>query len=164
MLIIVCGLPGSGKSTLARPLSRKLRAEYISSDITRKKMFKKPTYSEEEKAAVYESMAGLAEDSLRSGKNMIVDATFYIRKERKRFATIARNANTQVFIIVCKLDDENAKKRLQGRWMGGPSDADYDVYLKLKEKFEPVGGAHLELDTSLPKDEMMKHVMEYLGR
>lgn len=164
MLIIVCGLPGSGKSTLARALSKELKAGYISSDITRKKMFKEPTYSEDEKAAVYDEMAGWAENSLRSGKNTIVDATFYVRKQRKRFGDIARNAGTQVYVIVCSLDEKDAETRLKGRWMGGPSDADYSVYLKLKEKFEPVEGAHLELNTSLPKDEIIKHAMEYLRR
>ena len=164
MLIIVCGLPGSGKSTLAKALSRKLKADYISSDVTRKKMFKEPAYTEKEKAAVYDEMAGKAEDSVRSGRNAIVDATFYVKKQRERFAAIARNANAKVSIIVCRLDEKGAEKRLKGRWMGGPSDADYSVYLKLKERFEPVDGPHLELDTSLPKEEIIKHAMEYLGR
>jgi len=164
MLIIVCGLPGSGKSSLARALAKSLRAAYISSDITRKKMFKQPSYSEQEKVAVYAGMAARAEDAIRSGRDTIVDATFYLRNERERFAGIAKNASTPVFTIVCRLDERNTERRLGRRRKGGPSDADYEVYLKLKERFEPVEGPHLEVDSSLPKAEILKRVIGYLGR
>lgn len=164
MLIIVCGLPGSGKSTLARALAKRLRAAYISSDLTRRKMFKEPAYSEAEKEAVYNAMAGRAEDAVRSGMDAVVDATFYLKKERERYAEIARNAAAPAFTIVCKLDEEEAKRRLGRRYKDGPSDADYQVYLKLKDRFEPVEGPHLEVDTSMPKEEMLKRTMDYLGR
>lgn len=164
MLIIVCGLPGSGKSTLARALAKRLRATHISSDITRKRMFKEPAYTEEEKAAVYREMAAKAEDTIRSGKDAIVDATFYLRKERERFAGIARNASTPVHTVVCMLDEEETRKRLGRRTAESASDADYGIYLKVRGRFEPVDGPHLEVDTSLPKEKMVRQVMEYLGR
>ncbi|MFH0737885.1 MAG: ATP-binding protein [Candidatus Micrarchaeota archaeon] len=163
MLIIVCGLPGSGKSTLARSLAKKISALDISSDIIRKRMFSQPTYSEGEKATVYAEMASRAEAGLRGGRHVIVDATFYLKKERERFSAIASGAGTASALIVCKLTDKETEKRLGGRKKGGASDADFAVYLKMKGRFEPVDGPHLEIDTSLPKKEMLDRVRAYLG-
>ncbi|MFZ5501496.1 MAG: AAA family ATPase, partial [Candidatus Micrarchaeota archaeon] len=125
---------------------------------------REPKYTEGEKMAVYSGMAGMAEDAVRSGRDAVVDATFYLKSERERYAEIARNAATRFFIIVCRLDEDEARKRLGRRYRGGPSDADYEVYLKVRDSFEPVEGPHLEIDTSLPKPEMLERVMGYLGR
>ena len=163
MLIIVCGLPGSGKSTLARALAKKISAVDISSDIIRKRMFSRPAYTEEEKTIVYAEMARQAEAELKKGSRVIVDATFYLKKERERFSAIAAGAGTASSLIVCRLTEEETKRRLGGRKKGGPSDADFAVFLKMKDRFEPVDKPHLEIDTSLPKKEMLERVMSYLG-
>jgi predicted kinase len=56
MIVIVFGLPGSGKSFFASRLAKMINADYINSDMIRKEMFASSTYSEKEKAAVYNVM------------------------------------------------------------------------------------------------------------
>lgn len=163
MLIIICGLPGSGKSTIARALAKNLGADYINSDIIRKRMFRKPTYTKKEKEAVYREMAAKTENSLRSGNNAVVDATFYLSSTRDMFLDIARNASTRAFIILCKLGKKETIKRLNRRTMESISDADYNVYLKLKSEFEPIKEPHLEVDGSRPKEELVKQIIGYVG-
>lgn len=163
MLIIVCGLPGTGKTTLAAALAEKLGAGHISSDVTRKRMFSRPTYSEDEKEAVYKRMAEEAANALSEGRDAIADATFYRASERARFRRIAESAGTKAFVIVCYLPEAEVKRRLVGR-RGGPSDADFGVYLKVRETFEPVAGSHLEADMSVPLEGNVKRAMEFVGR
>ncbi|MBD3210209.1 AAA family ATPase [Candidatus Micrarchaeota archaeon] len=165
MLVIVCGLPGTGKSTLSQLLAGQLPAEHLNSDTLRKQMFKNPDYSEEEKEKVYHEMAVRAESLLSSGKNAILDATFYKRKYRKMMADVAGAQDAEVYRIECALPEKETRKRLEKRKeLGkGPSDADYDVYQSLKDEFEPLEGKHLKIDCSADEEEALRKVMEFLG-
>jgi predicted kinase len=164
MLIIICGLPGSGKSTLARALSRHLAASLISSDLTRRSMFPKPSYSEEEKSAVYSSMADEVSEMLREGKDVVVDATFYRARERGRFIALAESAGTEAHIVMTTLAEEEIRRRLARRGRGSASDADFSVYFKVKGLFEQVEGRHLVVDSALPERDKVRMVAEFVGR
>ncbi len=164
MLIIICGLPGSGKSSLAKKLKRKLSAVYLNSDVIRKQIFSPPTYTEEEKRQVYMEMVNQTEKLLNGKRNVIVDATFYTKRYRGMMVEAARDAGTRHYIIRCTLPEELIISRLKERGKGrSMSDADYDVYLKLKGRFEPIEGRYLELDCSLPATEQMTKVMDFIG-
>jgi len=87
--IWVTGLPGSGKSAVAQALQRKLsekgvRSQILSSDELRKFVTPNPTYSEDEREAVYGTLAFVASLLSRSGVNVIIDATGNLRKYRER--------------------------------------------------------------------------------
>jgi len=165
MLIIVCGLPGSGKSSLSKDLAKRFSAVHLNSDAIRKKLFPQPTYSEEEKVKVYEEMARQAGEILGKGNTVIADATFSKSGYRLIMADAAARAGAKVFIIECMLHEGETKKRLDRRQKAGksPSDADYNVYMKLKESFEPLGGPHLEVDYLRPKKEVLAEVKEFIG-
>ncbi len=165
MLIIICGLPGSGKSSLAKKLRRKLSAVCLSSDVIRKQIFSPPRYTEEEKRQVYMEMVNQAEKLLNGRRSVIVDATFYTKRYRGMMIEAAKEAGTSHHIIRCTLPEELIISRLkerQGR-RKSMSDAGYEVYLKLKGRFEPIEGEYLELDCSLPADEQITKVMDFIG-
>ncbi len=163
MLIIVCGLPGSGKSTLARALARRMGAAVISSDVVRKRLFPRPAYSEEEKKMVYDEMARLCGAALAKGRYVVADATFYRRGERERFAAIAEREGTAARFILCTLPQEETERRLRRRRKGGPSDADFAIYLKLKAGFDEMEGGHLELDSRLPMRKRLEMCRKFIG-
>lgn len=165
MLIIVCGLPGTGKSSLSAKLAETYSAVHLNSDVIRKKLFENPSYTEEEKEAVYKEMAGQVGELLAKGSNVILDATFYRHDYRKMMADIAEKAGTKTYRIKCTLPEAEIRKRLAERKIEGKSasDADYDVYQHLKGKFEPLGGLHLEIDTSLDESEAIAEIKEFMG-
>jgi predicted kinase len=163
MLIIVCGLPGSGKTTLAKALARKRGAALISSDMVRKSLFPSPSYTEEEKTRVYGEMASICRGTLAEGIDAVADATFYKMRERERFAALAKDAGTEVRIILCTLHQDEVEKRLGKRRKGGPSDADFAVHMRLKREFEPLKGGHLEIDSALPIRKRLEIAQRYIG-
>lgn len=161
MLVIVCGLPGSGKSSFSRKLARQLPAVHLNSDVIRKELFPNPNYTQEEKEKVYHEMAKQAEDLLRKGENVILDATFYRREYRDQMRGVAKNAGKKSHTMLCSLGERETEGRLKHR-KSNVSDADYEVYLKLKEQFEPIKGKHLVVDSSLPLSVIVRHAIKFI--
>jgi len=76
----ITGIPASGKSTIARSLvekleSRGMRAVVLESDELRKILTPSPTYSPEERSHFYRMMVLIGDLIVRSGVNVIFDAT-----------------------------------------------------------------------------------------
>ncbi|MEM2104393.1 MAG: adenylyl-sulfate kinase [Candidatus Bathyarchaeia archaeon] len=90
----VTGLPGSGKSTVSEALIRALldkgiHAQLLSSDALRKFLTPRPTYSLEERDAVYATLVYVAKLLTQNGVNVVIDATGNLRKYRS-------NARSQI--------------------------------------------------------------------
>lgn len=166
MLILVCGLPATGKSTVARNIARKLKAVVLSSDIIRKQLFERPTYSKEEKKLVYKAMFLVAEYLLRSDRNVVLDGTFYKRRLRSQVYDISKRTGARLAVVECRAPDESIKRRMgrRTRRKNEPSDADYEIYKKIKTDFEPIKKKHLTLDTSKFKQNNLEEAFRYLER
>jgi len=164
MLIIICGLPGSGKTTLAKSLCENLPAIHVSSDLIRRRLFPEPKYTEEEKERVYSAMIDEAQKAMREGMDVVADATFQRTAMRKRFIALASGMGADSFILKTVLPEDEVKKRLGRRRKGGPSDADFEVYLRIKADFEGPDEEHLAINSMLPEQEKVRMVRQYLGR
>jgi adenylylsulfate kinase-like enzyme len=87
-----CGLPGSGKTTIARGVFEKIRGlselpwTLISMDSVRKKIFPKPTYSDEERDAAYRAVVLAASLLSQNNVPVILDAVGH----RKIWRELAR--------------------------------------------------------------------------
>lgn len=84
----ITGLPGSGKSTVAETLLKLLEkrgehAQLLSSDVLRKVLTPKPSYSLEERDLVYATLAYVAELLTQNGVNVVIDATGNLRRYRE---------------------------------------------------------------------------------
>jgi adenylylsulfate kinase len=83
----VTGLPGSGKSVISHALLEKLKtkdisAQILSSDMLRKVVTPKPSYSLEERDIVYATLVFIAKLLTENGVNVIIDATGNLRRYR----------------------------------------------------------------------------------
>lgn len=162
MLVLVCGLPGTGKSTLAKALAGKRGAAYISSDAVRMEALEERTYSPEEKFQIYDAMLQKAEGELKAGRGVILDATFYKRELRGKAREAAERAGAGFRIIECVADEGLLRERMEAR-KGDLSEADFEVYMKVRGEYEAVEEGHLVVDTALPLEEQLKLAEEYLG-
>ena len=161
MLILVSGLPASGKSYFAKALSEKLAARYLSSDIIRSQMALRGQYDGSTKKLVYKEMLGLAEQCLVDGDVVILDATFYVEEVRFSFIQLAKKMHFPLAFIVIKAHEETIAERMKRKRKY--SEADFEVYLKLKEQYEPIEQTHLTLwSDRLTLEEMMNKALDYL--
>jgi adenylylsulfate kinase len=85
----VTGVPGSGKSVISHALLEKLKAEGInaqilSSDMLRKVVTPKPSYSLEERDIVYATLVLIAKLLTENSVNVIIDATGNLRRYRDK--------------------------------------------------------------------------------
>jgi predicted kinase len=136
-LILVCGLPGSGKSFFAQKLSIKTDALYLNSDILRKELFPtNRTYSEKEKQEVYDTLLERASHAIKTNKSVVVDATFYKNSLRIPFYTLAKQLNCPLTLFKIEADETLIRERTSKT--RPDSEADFNVYLKLKNSFEPI--------------------------
>ena len=161
MIVIVFGLPGSGKSYFAAHLANKINADYINSDKVRRAMFDTRTYSINEKLSVYSEMLSQMKEVVKQNKNLVLDATFYKNDIRKKFLDEAVGEEVSVFFIEVKAEESVIRKRLQEKRVD--SEADFEVYKKVKKQWEPLQDDHLVLQSTNDNiNEMLYKAADYL--
>lgn len=160
MVVIVFGLPGSGKSYFALKLAKSMRAGYINSDRIRKEMFKKRTYSEKEKKAVYHKMLLLMKASTHQNRNLVLDATFHTGEMRNLFSKAMENQGGIHFIEITAAENI-IRERLKSQ--RPYSEADFKVYKIISSRNEPMKEPHLVLNsTNSNINEMLEKASDYL--
>jgi len=161
MIIICFGLIGSGKSYLASRLANKIKAEYLSSDRIRMKLFPNRSYSDSEKKKVYRALLANMILLIENGHDVVIDATFFKNELRDKFKKQGDFLNQKVHFIELTASDEIIKSRTTSKRKD--SEADYEVHLKIKGDFEIMEEAHLILDSGkLDEDEMINLSLNYI--
>ncbi|MBT8195188.1 MAG: ATP-binding protein [Bacteroidia bacterium] len=145
ILILIGGLPGSGKSYLASALATELNAIHLSSDRIRQDIGKLGAYEKEDKDLVYTK---LKEEVIKyTGRTniIIVDTTFSKQQLRDEVIDIANTQKFEWFFILTTASDSVIQKRTSKK--REDSEADYDVYKKIKSEYDLVTVEHLVLNT-----------------
>ena len=142
-LVVVFGLPGTGKTTFARALSQELGWRHLNTDVIRAELGKKKQYDERTKAAVYREMQDLTAKELDLNKGVVLDGTFYRKALRDSFTGLGNTYGIPLkWIEVCA--DEGIIRNRVARERPY-SEADFQVYKKIKKAFEPLGQEALEV-------------------
>jgi predicted kinase len=155
-LVAVCGLPGVGKSTVARRVADRLEAEALRTDVVRKERFDDPEYTDAETAAVYDELLARAADRLAAGDRVVLDATFKSRERRLEARDLAEDLDCGFRLVHVDCEASVVERRIAAR--DGVSDADFEVHLALRERFEPVEMDHLAVDNSGSEAETRRQV------
>jgi len=160
MVVIVFGLPGSGKSYFAERLAKKLNADYVNSDLLRKEMIPVRTYSEQEKAAVYNVMLEKMKEAINQKKSIVLDATFHSVKTRKLITKEVKEKGRICFMEI-KADEDVTMQRLKRQ--RAYSEADFEVYKLIRRQWEPLNEPHLILESTDENiDSMLQKAAAYL--
>jgi predicted kinase len=160
-LLLVAGLPASGKTWFARALAEKLNAVHINSDTVRTEMGLRGRYGPGDKQRVYDAMFERGTAALKNGRFVIVDSTFFKKKLRQPWFDLAEKCGVPCHFIEIKIPEAVAFQRLQKK--REDSEADREVYLKLKDAWESIEKTHLTLDSNqLSIVEMVDQAEKYL--
>lgn len=161
MLIIISGLPASGKSFFARALCKKMEAYHINTDILREEMNLRGKYAPNQKQVVYTEMRARVGNYLKEGKTVVVDGTFIKAESRRSFYELAEQVDVPFYVIAIKAQEDTIAIRMKTKRRY--SEADFDVYLKLKEQSQVIKRKHLVLwSDKLSLEQMLERTENYL--
>jgi len=159
VLVMLCGLPGTGKTSLARRLAMRMPAVVIESDHIRQALFVPPTYTAEESRQVHRVchilIGWYLRHTDRDGKlyqhHVIYDATNLYEYHRQLVYSLAERNEAQVVVVEVTARDEIVRERLAPRGRKDTaehySDADWEVYQRMRQRAEPIQGEHITVDT-----------------
>lgn len=146
-LLIACGLPGTWKTETSEEISKINGYPILRSDLIRLEVLKNEDVFDEKVASnmskrvsVYDEMFRRAEDLIKKGKSVILDATFVTQELRRRAAAIAARRNMTFVILQTHCSEEASLARILRRTKENyESNAlTKEAYLDNKKKFEPV--------------------------
>lgn len=116
-LIVLSGLPGSGKSTLAEAIAKELKLPLFSMDPIESSIVKAGiTKSFETGLAAYLVASTLAEEQLKLGNSVVIDAVNAAEEAKDTWRELATKCNATLVLIECSTSDtELHKKRIESR-------------------------------------------------
>jgi len=146
-LLITCGLPGTWKTETSEEISKIKGYPILRSDLIRLEVLKGEDIFDEKVASnmdkrmmVYDETFRRADEILRKGDSVILDATFITNQLRRRAAAIAAKHNKTFVILQTQCPQEVAIARILRR-----TKEDYEsnalteqAYLNNKKRFEEV--------------------------
>jgi predicted kinase len=150
VLVIVSGLPGTGKSYFCRRLAERLPSVTLESDALRRVLFTLPSYSLPESAQLFKAIRLLIEKLLNKGVSLILDATNLSERYREYLYSIADRLEVKLIMVWVEAPASVVKERLRARLKNPEekSDADWEVYQKMKTSVERISRKHYAVDTS----------------
>ncbi|WP_319404519.1 AAA family ATPase [uncultured Desulfosarcina sp.] len=176
ILWIVCGLPASGKSTIASALAAVLDLNVIRSDMIRKELFSgspAPSdpdtygtgmYSALASEATYKRLFVLAQEDLKKGKSVIIDATFSRASRLAQALRLATGRQATPVLVECRAAEATLAARLLKRETE-PSVSDarlihLEAFKKRFETIAPVGNTiHIFVDTENPPAVCLRQIL-----
>jgi predicted kinase len=150
----------------------------VSSDTVRKELagipttqheytqFGKGVYSTEYTEMTYKRMNDIAEELLRKGKSVVLDACYGKKYQRANVHALAEARKAEFTCVELVCAEEEVKRRLDSRMHeeGATSDGRWEIFPKSKASFEKVDEfekkQHIVVDTSKPIEESVKQVMK----
>ena len=150
--IVVSGLPGTGKSHLCSKLAERLPFVILESDALRKTLFSSPSYSPQESSRLFQACHLLIERLLKKGIPLILDATNLSERYRERLYNIADRLDAKLILVRVEAPSQVVHERLRARQEEvcsvNKSDADWEVYQRMKPVVQQIRRNHYAVDTS----------------
>ena len=165
-LILVSGLPGSGKSTVADGLSRSLSIPVFSIDPIEAAMWRNGIAKSQTGIAAYEVAAALADEQLRLGHSVIIDAVNPIEAPRTGWRTLAAKHKADMKIIECVCANEVIhRQRIEARRrnIDGMPEVPWSRVLERRAEYQPWTDPRLTLDTSdSAPEKLIRDAVDYV--
>lgn len=175
VVVAVGGIIASGKSTVAKQIAAEMSAPIVSADRTRKHLAGIEARHAVD-AAAFDGMYSLAFTNktyrevmrraavvVRSGRSVVLDASFRPRWCRKLAKQMADTWAVPFFFVECKVDEQTCLERLEQRERHrGVSDGRAAIFQDFVKRWEPVtelpAEAHIVLNTGMPLEQNMERL------
>jgi predicted kinase len=170
MIVLMAGLPGSGKSTLARELASRLSGRVLSKDEIRHAIFlpEEIEYSSRQDDFCMKLMldsTGYLLARTRARTIFLDGRPFSRRYQIESVIAAAASLHQPWRILECVCSDETARRRLASDADAEKHPArnrDYQLYLKVKSRFEAVTHAKTVINTDHPLESCVQQALAAL--
>ncbi len=157
MLILMAGLPGCGKSTLSRALAAELGGTVLDKDEVRAALFLPADieYSTQQDDFCMGIMLKVAGYLFRKdpSRRIFLDGRTFSRAYQLERATGFAEALTQPWrILECVCSEETARGRLAKDPAHVAANRDFNLYLRVKARFEEISVPKTIIDTDQSLD------------
>lgn len=150
-LILTSGLPGSGKSTVAAHLSSALSLPVVSIDPIEAAMWRAGIPHDMTGIAAYEVARAVAEENVKLGISIIVDAVNPVEAARAMWRSLTQEQGATLLIIECVCSDTRLhRQRIEQRQRNIPGMAEvtWERVEERRREYEPLADHRLILDTT----------------
>ena len=179
-LIVVCGQIGTGKSTVAQHVSEQTGFAILNSDVIRKRLagllpttratadYQAGLYQQDVTRKTYDTIHQAAEEELRSGRGVILDATYKHPEDRRTVLELSTRCQVPLVFVECQTSADIVEQRLREREQRGDnvSDATWALAQREREHFPPFtdlpSQSHVVIDTESDVDANLAHVDDRL--
>jgi len=166
-LVVLAGLPGSGKSTLAEGLSRHFSLPLFSVDPIEAAMWRGGLPRDQKGIAAYTVAQALAEEHLRLGHSVVIDAVNPVEAPRAAWRNLSTKYRADLKIIECVCAEEAThRRRIEARVRGieGMAEVTWARVEQRRAGYETWADARLTLDSSAqPPERLLAEAIEYLA-
>ena len=164
--IAVSGLPGTGKSYFCNRLAQRLPFLILESDALRKVLFPSPSYNLQESSRLFRAVHLLIERLLKKGVSLILDATNLSERYREHLYSIADRLDVKLILVQVEAPPEVVYERLRARQENteSRSDADWEVYQRMKPSVQKIRRNYYAVDTSRDITPVLDKIMREVSR
>jgi len=166
VFIVVSGLPGTGKSYFSQRLAERLPVVILESDALRRVLYPVPDYSQQESAHLFRATHLLIEKLLKRGISLILDATNLAERHREWLYHIAERVKAKLIMVRVEAPPHLVRERLKSRpgEANSISDADWEVYRKMRQSVETIRRRHYVADTSRDISPVIDKIVKEVNR
>ncbi|MFH1140441.1 MAG: AAA family ATPase [Chloroflexota bacterium] len=152
VLVAICGLPGTGKSFFSQRLAQQAPLAVPESDALRKVLVPSPLHTAEESARLFQAIHEAIDLLLGQRVSVLLDATRLAEAHREHLYRLAERHNAKMMLVLVEAPPSVVRQRLETRGKTplrqDHSDADWDVYQRMRPLQEPIKRSHIAVDTS----------------
>jgi predicted kinase len=166
VLAVLVGLPGTGKSHFAEALCQRTGAVVLESDTLRKRLVARPTYAAAESRRLFEAIHGAINRLLQAGAAVVLDATNLAEREREPLYAMAEARDAQLILVRLAAPGPMVRERLARRQQNDietQSDADVDVYERMRFRQDRIRRPHYVVDTSRDIEPVLATIAREMG-